>query len=198
MFGHNLRKSCQSRNVLCENSTDENHQICLHSLEIIRGWKDKLRGCLSKGWQLTSVRKLWCFGWTNTNRNAKHVDHHPMMGWTIVSHFLVSVNVVAPKLNHMPIPDPLRQWHHVLFAQFIINQMESIGVAETYIQVIKLTVHLYEVNKTCMLFQSFVTDRNNCFSQWQEYINTKTSDWTPHTWRFLSFKSTAAAAAIPG
>ena len=91
---------------------------------------------------------------TSANTNAECVDHHHLKVRTIVTDFLLPVNVVTPKLHHMPISDPLLQWHCVLLAQFIYKT-QGTGVAETNIQVIELTVHLYVVNKTSVLFHSF-------------------------------------------
>lgn len=42
------------------------------------------------------------------------------------------------------------------------------------------------------------TMSSTCFSQWQEYIKTDTSDWRPHISRFRSLRRTATAAQIPG
>ena len=39
---------------------------------------------------------------------------------------------------------------------------------------------------------------HTCFSQWQAYINTDTSDWIPHISLLLSLRSTATAAQTPG
>ena len=42
--------------------------------------------------------------------------------------------------------------------------------------------------------------RQNCtfFSQWQEYIRSERTDWTPHITRFHSLRMIAAAIQIPG
>jgi len=113
VFSDGFGKRRKIMAITCEDATDNGNQVLLDTLHITLSWQKECAWERSQARNYPSTRDINSRGTTTTYYNTVHVYHRPMVIRSLMTHSLLLINIISPKLEDRNLCYPFLQWYSV-------------------------------------------------------------------------------------